>query len=86
MAKKTITLSIDPDLAEQFEQFVLMENFGSKNQAMNAILRAHFGATPELGLAKASQERALAETRQWLTGRVKNFLHETTQLLEATTK
>lgn len=82
MARKNVTISLDPELINQFEAFVVMENFGSKNQAMNAILRQHFAATPEMGAVRAARERALAEARAWVMDRVTNAMREISQTLE----
>lgn len=83
MARRSVTASVDEELLRQLDGFVVLGEYASRGQAVNTILREYFAATPGDGAVRAAQERALSETRRWLEERVRNFLHETQQLLLA---
>lgn len=83
MAKKSITLTLEEDVVAQLDQFVAMDNFANRAQAVNAIVRAYFAATPEHGFDRAAQERALTEARIWVFTRVNNFFKEIQAVLNA---
>lgn len=81
--RRHFTLTLEPDLAGQVQQFMQAHGFTSESLAVNALLRMALAATPEDGIVSGDRARAFNEVRHWTITQVNNALKDIRTLLEA---
>lgn len=81
--RRHFTLTLEPDLAVQLQQYMVAHGFSSESAAVNLLLRMQLAATPDEGMITADRARAFNDIRVWTITQVSNALRDIRTLLEA---
>lgn len=81
--RRHFTLTIEPDLAGQLEEYMITHGIVSHSMAVGTLLRMSFAASPEHGTISADRARAFNEVRAWTITEVQRAFREISGLLNS---
>ncbi len=83
--RRTISISMDLDLATALHQYAIAQECASIQEAARQAIRMGLASTPEDGALLAAKISAFNETRNWALDQLKRALYDMAKLLETST-